>query len=56
MNVLFKKIFSIEGNIGAGKTTLLNLLEKQIPNCKVIYEPVKEWKRDTGSHISIVDL
>ena len=37
MNVLFKKIFSIEGNIGAGKTTLLQLLEKQIPNCKVIY-------------------
>ena len=51
MNVLFKKIFSIEGNIGAGKTTLLNLLEKQIPNCKVIYEPVKEWKNIGGTDL-----
>lgn len=51
MNVLFKKIFSIEGNIGAGKTTLLGLLEKQIPNCKVIYEPVEEWKNVGGSDL-----
>ena len=51
MNVLFKKIFSIEGNIGAGKTTLLGLLEKQIPNCKVIYEPVNEWKNVGGTDL-----
>ena len=51
MNVLFKKIFSIEGNIGAGKTTLLQLLEKQIPNCKVIYEPVSEWKNVGGTDL-----
>ena len=51
MNVLFKKIFSIEGNIGAGKTTLLQLLEKQIPNSKVIYEPVNEWKNVGGTDL-----
>lgn len=49
--MLFKKIFSIEGNIGAGKTTLLELLEKQIPNCKVIYEPVDEWKNIGGNDL-----
>lgn len=48
MKVLFKKIFAIEGNIGAGKTTLLSKLENEIPNCKVIYEPVDEWKNIGG--------
>ena len=42
MQCLFKKVFSIEGNIGAGKSTLLSLLEKNIPNCKIIPEPVTE--------------
>lgn len=49
--MLFKKIFSIEGNIGAGKTTLLELLENKIPNCKVIYEPVNEWKDLGGDNL-----
>lgn len=48
MKVLFKKIFAIEGNIGAGKSTLLSKLEGVIPNCKVIYEPVDEWKNIGG--------
>lgn len=51
MKVLFKKIFAIEGNIGAGKSTLLSKLENEIPNCKVIYEPVDEWKNIGGSDL-----
>ena len=51
MKLLFKKIFSIEGNIGAGKTTLLQHLEKVIPNVKVIYEPVNEWKNIGGEDL-----
>ena len=51
MKLLFKKIFSIEGNIGAGKTTLLQHLEKVIPNAKVIYEPVNEWKNIGGEDL-----
>ena len=43
-----KKIFCIEGNIGAGKSTLLSLLEKNIPNCLVLQEPVAEWKNVGG--------
>lgn len=38
------KIFSIEGNIGAGKSTLISILEKQIPDCIFLYEPVNKWK------------
>ena len=48
MKCLFKKIFCIEGNIGAGKSTLLNLLEDKVPYCKVIQEPVSEWKNVGG--------
>lgn len=48
MKCLFKKIFCIEGNIGAGKSTLLELLEKKVPYCKVIQEPVAEWKNIGG--------
>lgn len=48
MKCLFKKIFCIEGNIGAGKSTLLNLLEAKVPYCKVIQEPVSEWKNIGG--------
>lgn len=51
MKCLFKKVFSIEGNIGAGKSTLLSLLEKNIPNCKVIQEPVEEWKNVGGKNL-----
>lgn len=51
MKVLFKKIFAIEGNIGAGKSTLLSKLENEIPNCKVIYEPVDEWKNIGGTDL-----
>ena len=48
MKCLFKKIFCIEGNIGAGKSTLLNLLENKVPYCKVVQEPVNEWKNVGG--------
>lgn len=48
MKCLFKKIFCIEGNIGAGKSTLLNLLEDKVPYCKIIQEPVSEWKNVGG--------
>ena len=51
MKVLFKKIFAIEGNIGAGKSTLLSKLENEIPNCKVLYEPVEEWKNLGGTDL-----
>lgn len=51
MKCLFKKIFSIEGNIGAGKSTLLSLLEKSIPNCICIPEPVKEWSNIDGDNL-----
>lgn len=51
MKCLFKKIFSIEGNIGAGKSTLLEMLEKKIPNCLVIQEPVMEWKNIGGGDL-----
>ena len=51
MQCLFKKVFSIEGNIGAGKSTLLSLLEKNIPNCKIIPEPVGEWKNVGGKNL-----
>ena len=46
-----KRIFSVEGNIGAGKSTLLSLLEKSIPGCKVIQEPVGEWKNVGGKNL-----
>lgn len=48
MNKGHKKIFCLEGNIGAGKSTLLQILEKKIPRCKVIQEPVAEWKNIGG--------
>ena len=51
MKLLFKKIFSIEGNIGAGKSTLLKHLEKAIPNARIIYEPVNEWKNIGGEDL-----
>lgn len=41
------KIYIIEGNIGAGKTTFLKRIEKKIPNCQVIYEPVSVWQQYT---------
>ena len=42
-------IYFLEGNIGCGKTTLLNAIEKylienNIENIKVIYEPVQKWQ------------
>ena len=51
MKVLFKKIFSIEGNIGAGKSTLLSKLENVIPNSKILYEPVDDWKNVGGTDL-----
>lgn len=37
-------LISLDGNIGAGKTTLLQKL-KDIPNVKVIEEPVNIWEQ-----------
>jgi deoxyadenosine/deoxycytidine kinase len=51
MKCLFKKLFSLEGNIGAGKTTLLNLLAKNIPNSLILSEPVGDWKSVGGENL-----
>ena len=51
MKCLFKKVFSIEGNIGAGKSTILSALEKAIPNCIVLPEPVFDWKNIGGDDL-----
>lgn len=51
MKCLFKKIFAIEGNIGSGKSTFLSLLEKEIPNCLVILEPVDQWQNINGENL-----
>lgn len=51
MKCLFKKLFTLEGNIGAGKTTLLQLLERNIPNCLILSEPVGEWKAVGGENL-----
>ena len=51
MRIGNKKIFSIEGNIGAGKSTLLSILEKKIPNCLVLPEPVADWKNIGGDDL-----
>lgn len=37
-------LISLDGNIGAGKTTLLQKM-KDIPNVKVIEEPVNTWEQ-----------
>jgi deoxyadenosine/deoxycytidine kinase len=37
-------LISLDGNIGAGKTTLLKKL-KDIPNVKIIEEPVNMWEQ-----------
>lgn len=51
MKCLFKKIFTIEGNIGAGKSTLLGHLGKSVPGVLVIPEPVNEWKSVDGEDL-----
>lgn len=51
MKSLFRKIFVVEGNIGAGKTTILKELEKAIPRCAVLYEPVERWKNVNGGNL-----
>ena len=37
-------VFFIEGNIATGKSTILDLLEKHIPNCQIIKEPLHTWQ------------
>jgi len=39
-------MYLIEGNIGAGKSTFLQLIQKNIPELKVIFEPVNIWQAD----------
>lgn len=39
-----RTIFSVEGNIGSGKTTLLSLICKEIPQIKIMPEPVADWQ------------
>ena len=49
--IMFRKIYSIEGNIGSGKSTLLTKLteyfnrEKENVSCPIIFlqEPIDEW-------------
>lgn len=36
---------AVEGTIGAGKTTVLKILQEQMPDAKVIEEPVGDWMR-----------
>jgi deoxyadenosine/deoxycytidine kinase len=36
-------IISLDGNIGAGKSTLLSEIRKQIPEIKIVDEPVDQW-------------
>ena len=51
MKCLFKKVFSIEGNIGAGKSTLLSLLEKNFPEATILNEPLLDWKNVGGEDL-----
>ncbi len=41
------KWFAIEGNIGSGKSTLCKLLERDLVDSQVFYEPVDMWKEMT---------
>lgn len=37
-------LLMIEGNIGAGKTTFLRLIQEQLPEVSIIFEPVDQWQ------------
>ena len=51
MKCLFKKVFSIEGNIGAGKSTLIDLIANNIPGIVILPEPVLAWKNIGGDNL-----
>lgn len=36
-------MYIVEGNIGVGKSTFLTLMEKLLPACQIIPEPVDSW-------------
>ena len=51
MKCLFKRIYSIEGNIGAGKSTLIDLIAQNIPGVTILPEPVLAWKNISGEDL-----
>jgi deoxyguanosine kinase len=38
------QIYFVEGNISNGKSTFLKMIEENIPDCQVIYEPLNVWQ------------
>ena len=48
-------VFFIEGNIATGKSTILDLLEKHIPNCQIIKEPLHTWQNIEDTEGNILD-
>lgn len=46
-------MYILEGNIGAGKSTFLRLIAQQIPDIKVILEPIHNWQ-DSGHGQSLL--
>lgn len=47
--------FAIEGTTGAGKSTLLHLLEKELNEIQVVYEPVDPLQ-DVGGNGNLLEL
>ena len=39
-------MYLVEGNIGAGKSTFLQLVQKNLPELNVIFEPVNVWQNE----------
>jgi deoxyadenosine/deoxycytidine kinase len=48
-------LISLDGNIGAGKSTLLNKL-RELPNVKVIDEPVGVWEKYVNDGKNLLEL
>lgn len=39
-------MYLVEGNIGAGKSTFLHLVQKNLPELNVVFEPVDVWQAE----------
>lgn len=39
-------MYLLEGNMGAGKSTFLSLIEQNLPELKVVFEPVSAWSEE----------
>ena len=37
-------MYIVEGNIGAGKSTFLRLIQAQLPQVSVVFEPLHNWQ------------